>query len=161
MNTIEKFDRWTDERRSPVWLDAIRFAVGVYLFFKGYQFAQDFESLTRGITSMHMVFLTIHTSHYVVFAHLIGGLLIAIGAYTRVATALNIPILIGAVIFNYQIFPSVEDHMELNMAIAILLGLIAIFIYGGGRFSVDELRRRDLARKREAAMSEGHSYGDL
>ena len=152
MNSIEKFDRWTDDRRAPVWADVIRIVVGVYLFYKGFQFTMDFESLTANIDTMHLVFLTIPTAHYVSFSHLIGGILIAFGAYTRTATFLNIPILIGAVIFNYQIYPTVADHMELGVALAVLALLIGLFTFGGGRFSLDELRRRDMARKRSMAI---------
>ena len=152
MNSLERFDRWTDDRRAPVWVDAIRIIVGIYLFYKGYQFTVDFESLAQGIDSMDLVFMTIPAAHYVHFSHLIGGILIAFGAYTRTCTALNIPILIGAVIFNYQMFPTAEDHMEFGVAVAILVILVGLFVYGGGRFSLDELRRRDMARKRGMAI---------
>lgn len=149
MNSLEKFDRWTDERRAPAWIDLFRIIVGVYLFYKGYQFTVDFDSLTEGISSMDLVFMTIPAAHYVHFSHLIGGILIAFGAYTRTCCALNIPILMGAVVFNYQMFPTAEDHMEIGVAIGILVALIGLFALGGGRFSLDELRRRDMARKRE------------
>ena len=151
MNIFQKFDNWTDDRRAPVWGDTIRISLGIYLFYKGFIFTADFEGLTRSIDSMHLVFLTIPTAHYVSFALLISGILISFGAYTRIATAMNIPNLTGAVILDYQVFPTVEDHMELPIAITVLVLLIGLFIYGGGRYSLDEIRRRDIARKKNLA----------
>lgn len=148
MNVFEKFDIWTDDRRAPAWADIIRIILGVYLFYKGFQFTSDFEALTQNINSMDMVFITIPSAHYVSFANLIGGILISFGAYTRIATGLNVPNLIGAVILNYQLFAS-NGTNELMISIVVLLILIGLFIFGGGRFSLDELRRRDIARKKD------------
>jgi len=53
----------------------------------------------------------------------------------------------GAVLINYERFLTVDDHMELTAAITVSLLLVLLFIFGGGRFSLDELRRRENQRK--------------
>jgi len=150
MNTLQKLENWINARRAPVWMDPVRVALGLFLFYKGFIFTMNFESLTEIASSIDEVFLSIPAAHYVSISHLAGGLLIALGAYTRPMCVLNLPILIGAVIFNYGQFLTVADHMELSMAIIILVLLVLFAIFGGGRFSLDELRRRDKQRKMAA-----------
>lgn len=138
-------------RRAPVWMDPIRVALGLFLFYKGFVFTLNFESLLEIASSINEIFLSIPAAHYVSISHLAGGLLIALGAYTRPMCLLNLPILIGAVMFNYGQFLTVENHMELSMALVILVLLILFTIFGGGRFSLDELRRRDKQSKMVAS----------
>ena len=61
---------------------------------------------------------------------------------------MNIPILLGAVLINYDRFLTVDDHIGLINAIVVLALLMVFFIVGGGRYSVDELRRRDKEQKK-------------
>jgi len=98
------------------------------------------------------MFSSIVIAHYVSMVHMIGGLLIALGSFVRAMSVLNMPILIGAVVINYDRFLTVETHTELGPSLAVFAGLILVFIFGGGRFSVDELRRRDKKRKLELGL---------
>jgi uncharacterized membrane protein YphA (DoxX/SURF4 family) len=83
---------------------------------------------------------------YVVFAHILGGPLIMVGLFTRIACLIQIPILIGAIVFvNYpKGFLSIGNHMELELSIIVLVGLILFMIFGAGRFSIDAKRRREM-----------------
>lgn len=148
MNAVQRIDLWLDTVKAPSWMDVIRLALGIFIFYKGFIFTQNFQALTENVASMDGLFLTIPIAHYISITHLVGGCLIAMGAYTRAMCLLNLPILIGAVIFNADHFLTVENHLELAMAIIVLALLALFFIYGGGRFSLDELRRRDLQRKK-------------
>jgi putative oxidoreductase len=73
--------------------------------------------------------------HYVVPAHFIGGLLIAVGLLTRWAVIAQIPILIGAVIINFA-----GEMSTNNLILAIVALLLCIFFafYGSGKHSVDK-----------------------
>lgn len=140
-----------DARFAPAWLDLIRVILGVFLFVKGLIFTANFQVLAENVQSMGMVYVAVIAAHYIYLVHAAGGLMIALGAYTRAMSALNIPILLGAVIFNATHFLTVDDLMELEMSVLVLVGLVVYFLFGGGRFSVDELRRRDARRKGEMA----------
>jgi uncharacterized membrane protein YphA (DoxX/SURF4 family) len=41
---------------------------------------------------------------------------------------------------------SVGNHMELEVSLVVLAGLITFMIFGAGKFSVDEKRRQENAR---------------
>src|SRR5689334_8763667 len=80
-------------------------------------------------------------AHYVVFAHIIGGILIAFGLLTRFACIIQIPILLGALfVVNAQggIF---TPFTEIWMAILVLLLLGFFLIEGSGPISVDHYMR--------------------
>ena len=79
----------------------------------------------------------------ITWAHILGGFLIIIGLLTRWAVLLQIPILIGAVIFiNYH--RGLNGYAgELVFAFVILLMLILFLIEGGGPISLDDYIRKN------------------
>jgi uncharacterized membrane protein YphA (DoxX/SURF4 family) len=82
-------------------------------------------------------------AHYVIPVHLVGGLLLAIGLLTRLAALAQMPILIGAIFYVWM--PRVlvfEQRQSFEFAALVLFLLALIFVYGGGRFSVDHLITR-------------------
>jgi len=136
---------WLGERHAPAGMDVIRMLLGIFIVYKGILFTINFRVFTESIESIGWAFIAAHVAQYILFIHVVGGLLIIFGAYTRPMCLLNLPILMGAVVFNTQRYFSMES-MELPVAIIILVLLAIFLIYGGGRISVDELRRR---RKQE------------
>jgi uncharacterized membrane protein YphA (DoxX/SURF4 family) len=138
MNTIHKVEHWADTHH-PAWVDILRFALGIFLIVKGLQFAGNLDGLI-GRINFTEAYAAGGIAHYIVMAHVVGGLLIAIGLLTRVAVAFQIPVLLGAIIFagvsaNYQ-------YGELWQAIVALALLVVFFIYGSGRWSADEWLKR-------------------
>jgi uncharacterized membrane protein YphA (DoxX/SURF4 family) len=111
-------------------------------------FAQNIEDLEMSIQGTNMHFLGVVVAHYVIFAHLLGGPLLAAGLFTRIMSFIQIPILLGAVILVNapKGFMSVGNHMELEVSLVVLAGLITFMIFGAGKFSVDEKRRQENAR---------------
>jgi uncharacterized membrane protein YphA (DoxX/SURF4 family) len=81
-------------------------------------------------------------AHYVAFAHLVGGLFIAMGLVTRVAILFQLPILIGAVFFINPQRGFYSENAELWSSIIVLLLLIFFLIWGSGKLSVDHLIRK-------------------
>src|SRR5436190_14054753 len=100
MNLIEKFENRGD-RHHPKCLDISRIALGVFLCYKGVDFLRNTSSLISLMTlrSPFSSFVIILLGHYVAFAHIIGGFFLAIGMFTRAACIIQIPILLGAIIF--------------------------------------------------------------
>ena len=112
-------------------------ALGVFLCFKGIEFARDSTVLNELITRQvpFSSFLLILLGHYVVFAHIMGGFLLTVGLLTRFACLIQIPILVGAIIF---IRGQMTGHFsEVLVSMAILGLLIYFLIIGSGPWSLD------------------------
>ncbi len=139
---MNKFINWLTSINAPVWVDPIRIIVGSFIFYKGIIFANNFESFTENIASVGWVLVAAHLAHAILFIHLVSGIILALGAATRIMSMVNIPILAGAVVFNYQNLLNVGNYMELDLAIIALLMLILTFFMGGGRFSLDYMRKK-------------------
>lgn len=151
MNAVTKIESWGNAHR-PGWLDIFRIALGIFITYKGAVFAMNIESLEMSIEGVNMRYTGVAIAHYVIFAHLLCGPLIAFGLLTRIMCLVQLPILIGAVVFvNYKEFMSVGSKMELEVSIIVLLGLIVFMIFGAGKFSIDEKRRQEKAMQKNVA----------
>lgn len=138
MNRVE---HWADTHH-PAWLDFMRMGLGIFLFIKGVMFIQDTDALFSIMQKSQFPWISIGLAHYVAFAHLVGGFFIAIGMITRVAILFQIPILLGAVFFINPERGFYSENTELWSSIIVLVLLIAFFIFGSGRYSVDHLIRK-------------------
>jgi putative oxidoreductase len=137
MNIVQRLEHWGD-RHHPKWLDLLRIALGVFLCLKGIEFATNM-SVVMNLMTGNMPFgsfMMILIGHYVVFAHIMGGFLLAIGLLTRFACIIQIPILIGAIIF-VNMTDMLRPFSELFLSILILGLLIYFLIIGSGPWSVD------------------------
>lgn len=138
MNLIQRLEKWGDTHH-PKWLDFIRIVLGIFLFLKGLEFVNNMDQLTNTISSGS--FMTAMSAgvlaHYIVFAHIIGGILIAFGLLTRFACVIQIPILLGALFFVNVRGGIFTPFTEIWMAILVLLLLGFFLIEGSGPISVD------------------------
>lgn len=139
MNLLKKFESWGN-RHHPKWLDIIRIALGLFLCYKGVDFLRNTSELiaVMELTSPFSEFMIILVAHYVTFAHLIGGLFLAIGMFTRAACLIQIPILLGAIIFVNigATQPAFSPYSELFLSVIVLLLLFYFLIIGNGPLSV-------------------------
>ncbi len=137
MNLLQKFEYWGD-RHHPKWLDIIRIALGIFLLYKGVDFLRNTSDLVSlmSLRSPFGSFLIILLGHYVTFAHILGGFFLTIGMFTRAACLIQIPILIGAIIFVNASQDVLRPYSELFLSILILLLLIYFLIVGNGPLSV-------------------------
>ena len=157
MNLLQKFEYWGD-RHHPKWLDIIRIALGIFLFWKGIDFLRNTSALISLMSnrSPFSSFVIILIGHYVTFAHLIGGLFLTIGMFTRAACLIQIPILLGAIIFiNIHATEDVaQPYNELFLSIIVLFLLIYFLVAGNGPWSVkfpaEEKKRSE--RQREGTL---------
>ena len=130
---LHQLEKWSATHH-PRWLVFFRVALGLSLFVKGISFMYN-ESLLDGFLSRSS--LSDYSSWIaltITWIHLLGGFLIVIGLLTRWAVLMQIPILIGAVIFVNTPFGA---ESEFTFSLLILLLLIFFFIEGGGPFSLD------------------------
>lgn len=146
MSLVTKIEGWGNSHR-PGWLDIFRIILGLFITYKGFEFMFNIDALLSTTEGMGMLFSGAAMAHYVIFAHALGGPLLIFGLYTRLVSLIQVPILLGAVIFvNYpKGFLSMGNHMELEISLIVLAGLIIFMVFGGGKFSVDEKRRHDAA----------------
>ena len=140
MNLIQKVEHWGDAHH-PRWLDVLRIALGIVIFLKGVTFLADTESLRLLIEETRIQIYTWGAVHYVAFAHLVGGILIAIGLITRVAIGFQLPILLGAVFFVNITRGLTFLNSELWISIVVLVLLIVFFVIGSGPYSLDQQMR--------------------
>ncbi|WP_162426844.1 DoxX family protein [Pontibacter pudoricolor] len=138
---MHRVERWADTHH-PIWLDFLRIGLGIFLMIKGFMFVQDTSALFSIMQKSQFPWVSIGLAHYVAFAHLVGGFLIAIGLITRVAILFQIPILLGAVFFVNPEHGFYSENTELWSSVIVLLLLIGFLIFGSGRFSVDHLIRK-------------------
>ena len=135
MGTFQQIHRWSLTHH-PRWLVVIRVALGLCLFVKGIFFLVNTATLEELVKGS----LVANRSDWVVigitWAHLLGGFLIIIGLLTRWAVVLQIPILMGAIIFiNTQ--REAFGTFELPFALIVLLLLMFFLVEGGGPLSLD------------------------
>lgn len=136
MNYIQRLEHWGDAHH-PRYMDILRMALGVFLILKGIEFARN-SSVLEVLLSRQVPFssfLLLLLQHYIIFAHIAGGFLIAVGLLTRVACIANIPVLLGAIVF---IDWGMMGHFSgFLVALIVLLLLVSFFIIGSGPWSLD------------------------
>jgi putative oxidoreductase len=141
MNFLQKIENYGDTHH-PMWLDIIRVSLGVILFFKGIHFVSDTTTLLEMIQNSPFTAWAVVLAHYVGFAHLVGGLCIAIGLITRTAVLFQLPVLIGAVFFINAPRGIYAVGSELEYSILVLFLLIFFLIYGSGPLSADAMIKK-------------------
>jgi putative oxidoreductase len=146
MNWITKIEGWGNSHR-PGFLDYVRIVLGAFITYKGAMFAQNIEQLEAQAQGLHLDFMGIMIAHYVIFAHLLGGPLLLLGLFTRIMCFIQVPILMGAVLVNAEDgLVLAAGHLEFEVSLAVLLGLVMFMVFGAGKLSIDEKRRQDNAR---------------
>ena len=151
MKNINEYKRLFPSRLDIV-IDLIRIYLGIALFAKGLYFLSHQEALNKLLEgSETTAFAQAAVAHYVIPAHLVGGLLLALGLLTRLAALSQIPILLGAVFYVWLpkvVFVEHRQNFEFSVLVLFLLALI--FVYGAGRLSVDYLLTKKESRQLDA-----------
>lgn len=146
MNTIERLEHWGDTHH-PRWVDIVRIGLGIFLCFKGIDFLRNMGIINDLISSRisYGSFATVMIGHYVVFAHILGGIFIALGAFTRFFCLIQIPILLGAIILVNFSQDVLRPYSEVVLSILVLLLLVYFLIAGNGplSFSFDEKEEKE------------------
>ncbi len=138
MNLVQKIERWGDNHH-PRWLDILRIALGVTLFAKGISFVGDNTAVAELIRQTHFQLSIWSAVHYLVFAHLVGGLFIIVGFQTRFAALMQLPILFAAVFFVNITRGFSFLNSELWISVGVLFLLVVFLISGSGKYSLDHL----------------------
>ncbi len=137
MNLIERLEYWGDHHH-PRWMDIVRIALGIFLCYKGVDFLNNMSDLLTLMSSNKYPtsFWYVLAGHYTVFAHIAGGICLALGVFTRMACLIQIPVLLGAVFFVSTNEEMLRPYSELFLTILVLLLLIYFLIAGNGPWAV-------------------------
>jgi putative oxidoreductase len=143
MKALHRFETWGN-RHHPKLFDLVRMLLGLFLIMKGavfftkYAFLRDIILSSGSLSkSEDMVAFLIY---YVTYVHLVGGVLIFIGLYTRVAALLQLPIVFGAIFFINILSSFVNSEFWLS---ALVMALLMLFvIIGSGPLSLDHFINR-------------------
>lgn len=133
MKAIVRMNKWANAH-TTIYLDALRILLGVFLFWKGMQFAGQTDALVHLIQPKDPVPATMIFAHYIAMSHLAGGVLVAFGLLTRLALVIQLPVLVGAVIVNFSGTMHTENLTQASLALAVSLFFVVV---GSGKHSVD------------------------
>jgi putative oxidoreductase len=133
METVKSLNKWANAHTYQ-WLDILRIAVGVFLFTKGISFLTNTQYYTDLIAPIKNLGGGMLFVHYIVAAHLVGGVMIVFGLLTRWAVISQLPILLAAFLINF-----IGEMHVANLVLSLSLFLICIFFlfYGSGKHSAD------------------------
>jgi uncharacterized membrane protein YphA (DoxX/SURF4 family) len=132
---------WTESHRD-LWLDLVRIYLGLGLLARGLLLITNtstgyFIDLLQRANQPWL--LTGVLLHYVMLAHFVGGILLTIGFFTRLAALFQIPILAGAVFIVHRQDGLFAMGQSLEFSALVLFLLVVLAISGAGRLSLDRV----------------------
>jgi uncharacterized membrane protein YphA (DoxX/SURF4 family) len=141
---MQRFIAWADAHRDT-WLDCVRIYLGLGLFARGLLLITN-TSTGFFVDLMQRADQPWITSglllHYVMIAHFVGGAMLTIGFLTRIAAAVQIPILVGAVFFIHRQDGLFSLGQSLEFSALVLFLLCVYTVAGAGKLSVDQVTFR-------------------
>ncbi len=132
---LQQLNSWLDRYRE-VAFDLIRIYLGLGLFTRGILFlihVDSFVSLLPEDAPTWLIYDWVH--NLVAGIHVVGGLAITIGLWTRISSLIQVPILFGAVFLSLGSLFSASQSFELSSLV--LFMLVLIIICGSGEWSLD------------------------
>jgi len=136
MLSLQRINNWS-LKNQPQWLVIVRIVLGLCLLAKGITFIRHSTVLQEIFTNSSIPHGLAWMAYFIPWAHLFGGFMIVIGLFTRLAVLLQIPILIGAILFVNTRSGVYSGQSDLLFSIFVLAMLIFFLIEGSGSYSVD------------------------
>jgi uncharacterized membrane protein YphA (DoxX/SURF4 family) len=125
------------------WVVVFRVILGLSLFLKGIQFIQD-KSVIRKVFTEYLILQDYFWLQTVIpWLNILCGFFIVIGLYTRLMTIIQIPIIIGAIVFVNSKHGAFEGESDLALSIVILVLLLFFLFVGGGNFTWDQVLKKE------------------
>lgn len=118
-------------------MDALRMYLGSALVIKGIYFVMNMQETERLVGSIGL-FENLG-AWYIVFVHVVGGFALALGLGTRIAAALNISVLIGAVVFVHSVEGLFSKGQGMEFTLFVLFALCLVWWKGAGKVSFDHI----------------------
>jgi putative oxidoreductase len=118
--------------------DLIRIYLGLGLAVRGILFFMDPSWIGAMLHSGGEMQLA---ARLIALGHLAGGLLLGIGLFTRLAAAVQILPVLGAVVMLHSHDGLASENQSLEFSALVLVMLIFFAFFGAGQWSVDQQRR--------------------
>jgi len=122
--------QWT---HNTVASDVIRIFLGIALLVRGFLFVAEPSRLAHIVEASGLEWF----AQYITWAHLIGGGMMTVGLFTRIATLIQIPVLLGAVSLVHLREGLFASSQSLELSALVLFLLAVILVFGPGRVSFD------------------------
>jgi len=122
---------------SDLWWDLLRIYLGIALFIKGYVYLHDVGAVVSLMRASGAPLATPFFAQLAALLHVAGGLMLAFGLFTRIAAAIQIPNLLGAVFFIHLKQGLFTPGQTLELATLVLVILVLLVLGGAGRYSID------------------------
>jgi putative oxidoreductase len=142
MAIFTKFQQWT-ANHNPKWLALIRAALGAALLLRGVNFLDNPIGLQEAIDHSKLQAYSGTLATALPWIHIVGGFLIIIGLYTRLASVIQMPVLLGAVVFINSKKGFFTAETDLSYSIILFLLLLVFAIEGSGSLSLGAFFRED------------------
>jgi uncharacterized membrane protein YphA (DoxX/SURF4 family) len=136
MSTYRRVVDWIARHRE-VGLDIVRIYLGIGLFVRGILFIAESQGVEALVDLSTFSMASAALAHYVSFAHLVGGLMLAAGLLTRLAALIQIPVLVGAVFLVHLQEGLLSANQSLEFSALVLFLLVVTFVFGSGPWSAD------------------------
>ncbi|WP_337873099.1 DoxX family protein [Ignavibacterium sp.] len=127
-----KYFQWFEEHKNLSY-SFLRIFIGIALFIRGLLFITDPAKVSALAVSEKYFWMY----SYIAIVHLVGGTLLVVGLFTRLAALIQIPILFGAVFFVHLKHGLLESGQSLELSVMVLFVLIIFFLFGAGELSFD------------------------
>ncbi len=132
-------------------LDAVRVYLGAGLFFRGLVLLTTDTGLQEFAGGAAPSLPVSGLATYVMAAHVVGGALLVVGLYTRLAAIVQLPVLIGAVILVHWQNGLLSANQSLEFSALVLFLLVLVVLFGGGKWSLDARRTKHIPEDSAAA----------
>ncbi len=137
-------------------MDALRIYLGVALMIKGIEFILDMTPIENPLMDAGLEPWRNLVAWSVVFAHIVGGMCLALGFVTRVAAGLNAIVLLGAV--GAHLFSGSHQGMwlfnlEFQFTLFVFFTLLLVSWRGSGPFSLDRLLSLESGSEQDKAQA--------
>lgn len=133
MKLFSKILHWIESNNNIAY-SLIRIFLGVALFVRGWVLISNPGAIIQlaGADQWYWWY------SYITIAHLIGGLSLTLGLFTRYGALLQIPILFGAVFIVHFKQGLMTGGQSLELSVLVLVLLLIYFIFGSGVLAVDK-----------------------
>ena len=135
-----QIQEWSGKHH-PKWLVVLRAGLGLSLFFKGIQFIQNSALIGQLVSDTWISGSVSILQTIIPWAHLLGGAMILVGLFTRLAVLIQLPILAGAIIFVHAKEGVFAGQGDLVFSIIVVVLLLFFLVEGGGSLSMDQAMR--------------------
>jgi uncharacterized membrane protein YphA (DoxX/SURF4 family) len=144
MNMTNKIT--ASEDKFPALYVVLRVALGMILAIRGIYFLTTIQPLYAVIKESRLgeLNMSMPLALFICWAHTLGGTFIILGLLTRISAWVQIPIVLGAVIFINMGNNLAHTYPDLLLSIFVLLLLIIFALGGGGKISMDNYAKEHL-----------------